>query len=290
MLKRLALGTVQFGLSYGVANQGGQVGREEAAAILEHARAAGVDTLDTAVAYGDSEQRLGEIGIEQWQVISKLPAIPDSCVDIADWVHQSVLDSMKRLRIPKLHGLLLHRPQQLLGPQGDALYRALVELKAEGKVDGIGVSIYGPEELDALLPRYPLDVVQAPFNILDRRMATSGWLAKLRRSGTEVHVRSAFLQGLLLMDQTSRPKYFRRWQDFWELWDRWLAAQELSPLRACIGFALSQPEVSRVVVGVDSLRQLKEILAVAEALAIMPPDTLMSDDGDLINPSRWSVH
>ena len=290
MIDRLVLGTVQFGLPYGVANQGGQVGRDEAAAILQHARAAGVHVLDTAIAYGDSEQRLGKIGIEAWQVISKLPAIPDDCTDVSGWVRQAVLASLQRLRIPKLHGLLLHRPQQLLGPQGDALYRALVELKAEGKVDGIGVSIYGPEELDALLPRYPLDVVQAPFNILDRRLATSGWLARLNRAGAEVHVRSVFLQGLLLMGRESRPKYFGRWDTLWNQWHQWLDARQLSPLQACLGFVLSESGIDRVVVGVDSRRHLQEILALMRAPPVSAPATLVSDDLDLINPSRWSLN
>lgn len=290
MHNRLVLGTVQFGLPYGVANQGGRVSKEEAAVILRHARAVGVDTLDTAIAYGDSEQRLGEIGIGQWQVISKLPAIPDTCSDVDGWVRESVLGSLNRLGVPRLRGLLLHRPPQLLGSQGDALYCALVRLKEEGKVGKIGVSIYGPDELDALWPRYQLDLVQAPCNILDRRLITSGWLARMRQAGTEVHVRSIFLQGLLLMDRQRRPKYFSRWQNLWDQWDHWLDAQQLSPLQACMGFALSNSAIDRIVVGVDSLRHLNEVLAQLEAPAARAPDILASEDLDLINPSHWNAN
>src|ERR1700694_363089 len=138
MSSRFGLGTVQFGLRYGIANQVGQVSRDGVAAILHQARAAGVDTLDTAIAYGESEQRLGEIGVGQFQVISKLPAMPENHTDVAAWVQESVLGSLKRLKIPKLHGLLLHRSQQLLDTQGDALYRALVTLRDQGKVEKIG--------------------------------------------------------------------------------------------------------------------------------------------------------
>ncbi len=254
---RIALGTVQFGLPYGVANQDGQVSREEAAAILKHAWSAGVDTLDTAIAYGDSEQGLGEIGVDQWQVISKLPAIHESCTDVAGWVQESLAGSLKRLRIPRLHGFLLHRSQQLLGPQGDALYRALISLKNQGKVEKIGVSIYGPDELEALWPHFQIDLVQAPFNIIDRRLATSGWLTRLHQAGIEIHVRSVFLQGLLLMGAQSRPTYFNRWQPLWDQWHHWLDEQALHPLHTCLGFTLSHPEIDRVVVGVDSLRHLK---------------------------------
>ncbi len=286
----LALGTVQFGLLYGVANRTGQVSRDEAKAILSYAWAMGLDTLDTAVAYGDSEERLGEIGVGQWQIISKLPAIPESCEDVGGWVQDSVLGSLARLRLPKLRALLLHRPQQLLGPEGNALYRALVTLKNQGKVEKIGVSIYGPDELDALWPRFQFDLVQAPFNIIDRRLALSGWLNRLHEAGTEVHIRSVFLQGLLLMKAANRPVTFSRWQPLWSQWDRWLDDQALTPLQACLGFALSQSGIGRVVVGVDSLKQLQEILASVKNSALTPPKSLMSEDLDLINPSRWTAH
>src|SRR5262245_8105630 len=126
MSRRLALGTVQFGLRYGIANEIGQVGRDQAAAILAHAHAAEVDTLDTAIGYGQSEQRLGEIGVAGWRVVSKLPSIPESCADVSRWVHESLDGSLSRLGIPKLYGLLLHRPQELLGRNGPALHRALL--------------------------------------------------------------------------------------------------------------------------------------------------------------------
>lgn len=289
MNNRLALGTAQFGLPYGVANLVGQVSRSETATILDHAWTEGIDTLDTAIVYGESEQRLGESGVRQWRVVSKLPAIPEACADVAAWVEELTLGSLGRLKISRLHGLLLHRAQQLTGPQGDTLYRALVSLKDEGKVDKIGISIYGPDELETIWPYFQLDLLQAPFNIVDRRLATSGWLTRLHRAGTEIHTRSVFLQGLLLMQDSNRPVTFNRWQPLWKQWDRWLADQTLTPLQGCLGFALSHPEIDRVIVGVDSVKQLKEILAGLNVSTVEPPPGLMSEDLDLINPSHWNA-
>ena len=287
MNRRLILGTVQFGLLYGIANQVGRVSRDEVTEIFGHAWAAGVDTLDTAIGYGDSEAILGGIGVDQWQVITKLPEIPVTCVDVASWVQDSVADSLDRLRVPRLRGLLLHRPQQLLGHHGDELYRALVVVRDQGKVEKLGVSVYGADELDVIWPSYQFDLVQAPFNILDRRLVSSGWLNRLHQDGTEVHVRSVFLQGLLLMDAVNRPVKFNLWQSLWDDWHRWLTDHALTPLQACLSFATSQPEINRVVVGVDSFEQLQEILACAENPGTVPPESLMSDDLDLINPSHW---
>lgn len=289
-LDRIALGTVQFGLPYGIANEAGQVSYDETAAILRHGRAAGLDTLDTASTYGESEQRLGEIGVAQWRVISKLPVIPESRPDVAAWVRESVTSALDRLRIPRLYGLLLHRSGQLLGPQGGELYRALTALKNQGTVEKIGISIYSPDELDAVWPGFALDLVQAPFNVIDRRIVTSGWLARLHACGTEVHVRSVFLQGLLLMDARKRPVAFDRWRPLWEEWSRWVDGQKLTPSQACLSVASSHAEIGRIVVGVDSLNHLRDILGGIDASVAVPPATLMSEDLDLINPSRWNAH
>lgn len=289
MVERLALGTVQFGLEYGVANRSGQVSPDDAATILDRALEMGIDTLDTAIAYGVSEETLGRIGVQRWNVVTKLPAVPESSDDLAGWVEDAVTGSLRRLRISKLHGLLLHDPRQLAGTIGDPLFEALGHLKEQRLVEKIGVSIYHPADLDALCGRYSLDLVQAPLNVLDRRLVTSGWLARLHGAGTEVHVRSVFLQGLLLMPNRRRPPGFGRWQPLWDRWDNWLSYSNLTPLRASLGFALSEPAVDRVVVGVDNVAQLEEIFAAVGAAVPAPPTELMTDDLDLIDPSRWKT-
>jgi len=284
---KLALGTVQFGLDYGVANARGQISQDGAKAILHHAKAHGIGTLDTAINYGNSEQRLGEIGVTGWQVISKLPAIPNQCPDVEAWVRDQVQASLDRLRITSLRGLLLHRPEQLLGKYGEKIYQALLALKRQGLVEKIGISIYNPAELDALAQCFQLDIVQAPFNILDRRLITSGWLDRLARMNIELHARSVFLQGLLLMPNAKRPDEFNRWQRIWQIWEQWLAETGLTPLQACLRHALAQTGIARVIVGVDSLVQLQEILLAAEGPTTELPEALQSNDIDLINPARW---
>ena len=130
--------------------------------------------------------------------------------------------------------------------------------------------------------------MQAPFNVLDQRLEKSGWLTRLHNSGIEVHTRSAFLQGLLLMDINKRPVKFNRWQSHWQVWHQWLDIQKLSPLQACLGFVLSHSEINRIVVGVDSLKHLNEIIDSVVEPSIELPEKFISDDLDLINPSRWS--
>jgi aryl-alcohol dehydrogenase-like predicted oxidoreductase len=287
--QRLALGTVQFGMRYGVANRGGQVAAADARLILARARASGMDTLDTAAAYGASEATLGGIGVTDWIIVSKIPAVPADCADVRAWVRASVTATLERLRVPRLGGLLLHSPMQLRGPNGRAIHAALRQLREEGLAARIGISVYGPEELDALIGSFDIDLVQAPFNILDRRLATTGWLGKLRAAGIEVHVRSLFLQGLLLMKAAQRPQEFARWQGLWKLWDHWLTSSGVTAVQACVAFAATHPQVHRAVVGVDSLQQLEEILSALTVADIELPRELACEERDLIDPSRWRL-
>jgi aryl-alcohol dehydrogenase-like predicted oxidoreductase len=285
MSSRLALGTVQFGLTYGVANQIGQVSRADAAAILAAACAGGLDMLDTAIAYGDSEACLGVLGVNHWRVISKLPTLPHDCPDIEGWVKMQLDGSLHRLGVDRLYGLLLHNPLQLLGSAGRELARALVKTRENGQVERIGVSIYSPDDLVATYKVLPIDLVQAPLNLVDRRLVDSGWLSRLADDGVEVHTRSSFLQGLLLMSNV--PPCFSPWQALWTRWREWLSSHPGQATAACLAYPLSHPEVVRVVVGVDSLAQLTELLAAENTPVVDDLPDLRSYDELLINPSKW---
>lgn len=290
-MSKLALGTVQFGLPYGIANKKGQVGLEEASKILERAFAAGIDTLDTAIAYGDSEKVLGKIGVDQWKIVSKLPAVPDNFSntrEVTIWVQEQLSESLRRLRVKSLYGILLHNPKDLVGPWGEAIFKALLDLRAQNKFQKIGVSVYSPEELNPLFLKYSFDLVQAPFNVFDRRLQTSGWLQKLYGMQVEVHARSIFLQGLLLMSPDERPEKFRPWTDLFLRWHAWLNDMQITPLQASLSYILLQPEISKVLVGIDSYIQFQELLTVLDTPSYFaPPDAISTDCADLIHPSRW---
>lgn len=288
-MNRLALGTVQFGLPYGVANQTGQVDEATAITMLDLAATAGINTLDTAIAYGSSETTLGRIGVQSLNIITKLPPTKEGEKLEKVWVRGNLQKSLLRLQVSQVHGLLLHRSELLLEPAGLILYEALQELKDEGLVKKIGISAYSPDEVTKVTKHYKLDLIQIPFNLLDQRLLQSGCLDKLKREGIEVHVRSAFLQGLLLMKKQHRPEKFSKWSAIWTQWHDWLDSNEASALRACLSYPLAFPEIDRIVVGVDSVLQLQEIIEAANhpiPLADLP--NLVCHDEALINPSHWS--
>lgn len=286
--RRVALGTVQFGLPYGIANREGQISRSVAKTMLQLAAAKGIDTLDTAISYGDSETCLGEVGTQEFKLVTKLPAIPDTCSDITGWINDQVSASLCRLKVNSLYGFLLHRPDQLLGVDGKVIFRALQELKNEGLVQKIGISIYSPSELEKLIPLYKFDLLQAPFNLIDHRLFTSGWLQRLKQEGVEIHTRSAFLQGLLLIPRSEIPNKFERWAEVWNNWHAWLAIQPISAVQACLAYPLSFQEIDRVVIGADSKEQLQQIIDSAVTQESYGFPDLHCENENLINPANWS--
>ena len=285
---KIALGTVQFGLDYGIANNQGKVSANIAKNILMHAQLAGIDTLDTASVYGNSEEQLGEIGVKDWRIITKLSNVPNLCDDISLWVRGQVFKSIQRLKVRSIAGLLLHDTGQLTGLHGQQIWSALKTLKDEGVIEKIGFSIYHPNELEILWGSYRPDIVQAPYNIFDRRLEQSGWLQIMSDSRVEIHIRSVFLQGLLLMDKDSRPIKFNRWSYSFGLLEKWIKENNTTALQACLSLPLNDDRINRIVIGVDNTQQLKNILFGNGINTPVPPLSLSLDDVDLINPSQWN--
>ena len=286
---KVALGSVQFGLAYGAFNSAGQVPLAEVREILDLAQAEGVKVLDTAHAYGNSEAVLGELDAGAcFSIVTKVPALTAS--DPATQVRQQFLQSLERLRADKVHGLLLHRAADLLGEQGPAVWRVLEELRDRGQVDRIGFSAYSPEDARALLQRYPVQLIQLPLNLFDRRHLDSGLLDLCSSRDIEVHVRSVFLQGFALGDPLLLKGHLSAWRDLLVRFRARCADLGLTPLQAALRYALSLPQVDQVVVGVNGRAQLAEILQAAQGAALHPEALIDLACGDLnlIDPSRWA--
>ena len=287
-MSKIALGTAQFGLPYGISNVNGQVERAEINQIFKQARTAGITMLDTAIAYGNSEENIGATDSEGFEVVTKLPPLTGAETSVSQWVRSQIENSLIKLKRSSVYGLLLHNPADLLGVYGDELYASLALLNEEGLVEKIGISIYTPTELDSLIPTYMPDIVQAPLNVFDRLLETSGWLSRLSKMNVEVHVRSVFLQGLLIQKPNERPANFEKWNQEFVNFDSWIESRHVSPLTACLGHVLSYPEISKVLVGVTSSNELAEIIAATTGESQRGPDNLRSSDLELIQPINWN--
>jgi aryl-alcohol dehydrogenase-like predicted oxidoreductase len=284
-ISKIAVGTVQFGLNYGVANFEGKTSGAEAEKILRYARFRGSEVLDTAIHYGGAESLLGAIGVSDWKILSKLPSIglkDYSCHSI----EKAVYESVERLGVDHLYGLHLSKADDLLGPEGPLIFNQLCKLKNEKVIQKIGVSFYSSGELNKVLSIYDLDVCQIPVNIFDRRFLDND-LELLKSRNIEIHARSIFLQGLLLMSGEIRPAKFQQWNSIWARWDKFLKNHEITALQACLSFIYSIEAIDKIVIGFDSLNHLKQIEVCKITNIVGLINDLSCDDEFLLNPSLW---
>jgi aryl-alcohol dehydrogenase-like predicted oxidoreductase len=291
-MSKLILGSAQFGMNYGVSNKIGKIDNQEIKKIFQFSQENSIDTVDTAMSYGNSEELIG-IYNNNLKVISKLPPIPKKCNDIKMWFNLEIKHSLERLKLKKLHGILLHKPDDLLGENGLKLSELLNSLKRNGTVSKIGISIYNLSIIDKYLDLIKIDIIQCPFNIIDQRLINSDIGAKIHGQGIEIHARSIFLQGLLLMPSKERPEYFQKWSLLWSKYDKFLNFHNISSIQACIDFILSNELIDKFVVGIDSLQHLNEVVGLTKQSPLKNNykfNGLSSSDPNLINPSLWSIN
>jgi aryl-alcohol dehydrogenase-like predicted oxidoreductase len=290
---KLGLGTVQFGTDYGISNHSGQTAPSEVAGILDFALAQGISYLDTAPAYGNSESVLGQFLTPEHnlRIVTKTDRISKSRVNDQDveLVLSTFRKSIQNLNQDSVYGLLVHHPGDLLADGGDKLFSALESLKAEGLVQKIGVSVYNQSEIEQLLDRYIIDLIQVPLNVFDRRLLKDGYLQSIKtKNSLEIHVRSVFLQGLLLMNEVDLPAYFVDLIPHLSSYRRANEERGISHLQAAIGFVNQIEAVDTLLVGVNNLDQLKEIVCALDPdldLSYLATHSVESEY--LINPFLW---
>lgn len=283
----LALGTVQFGLAYGVAGRSEAVPEAEVRDILTKAWDAGIRVLDTAAVYGDIESRLrGLTAGLGFHVVSKLPPLPAALApeQVADWAQAALAQAGQRLG-DLLRCVLFHRADDLLEAQGDSLWSTCTDFSKQRDVT-LGVSCYDPATLDAVAQRFPVAVAQLPGNALDQRIA----VPRAQAAGAvSIHLRSCFLQGLLLMPFDAAVARVPAARAPLERWHRWCAEHQLAPLRGALSIVKGLPGVSHCVVGVDSASQLDDIASHWDAARPIAAPQLQEHDLQVIDPRQWKA-
>lgn len=258
---KMALGTVQFGMDYGITNSAGIIPKGEVKQILEFANKNGINMLDTAPSYGDSELVLGENNLNNYRIVTKTPHLKNQKITKSDviYVEKILYESLKKLKINRSYGLIIHKTEELYKPGFELLYSKLNELKKQGLVEKIGISIYEQAEIDYFLGRYKFDLIQLPMNVFDQRLVKSKILSELKKEETEIHARSVFLQGVLLTNPNDLDARFREVQNMFTNYYEELQAKGLSLLEGALLFISSIPEIDYMVMGVNNLKQLQQI-------------------------------
>ncbi|MDB5431293.1 MAG: aldo/keto reductase [Caulobacter sp.] len=284
-LSKLGLSAAQFGLD-GLGVPRGRPPVAEAREILSIAARANLPMLDTASVYGRSEQLLGEA------LPRPLPfklVIPTARADRgADFVESEARASLTRMGVESAYAIVVPMVSDLFGPHGDAVWTRLNRLRDEGLFARVGVSVHASDDPVGVARRLKPDLVQAPASLLDQRLLVDGTLSRLAGQGIEVCLRSIFLNGLLFLPPDRVPAQLKGAAGRLSRVRRMIAEGRSDPLQAALGFALSRPEASSVLVGVTSAAELSAVIAAAGS---PPPDLdwddMAIDDPVALDPSRW---
>ena len=286
-MNKFSLGTANFGKIYGKGVGNVKVPPNEIKKILRYLKINKLNFLDTALIY-KNEKILKKENLKNWKITTKLPKIiTKKNSNIKKIVTNYIESFLKKIKSKNFYGLLLHDTSDLFNSQSDTLYKILISLKKKKIIKKIGVSVYDPKELDILLKKYKIDIVQLPLNVLDRRFAKLGYLKKLKSLGIEIHARSIFLQGLLILKEEEMPLRFKKWKKTWNEWNVWIKKNKVSKLEACISYVKSIPEVDKIVVGVNNVIQLREIISVFKKNKKINFKKNFNYTRKLINPRSW---
>lgn len=274
---KLILGTVQFGLQYGV-NSAGRPSEDAVKSILAEAAKGGVTILDTSSAYGNSEEILGECVTleEEFKIVSKYPKGEMSVTEMFN-------GSLNRLKVNKLYGYLLHHFE--VYKNNPKVWDEFIALKESGKVQKIGFSLYSPEELEFILDKKsPFDIIQVPFNIFDKKFLPL--MKELHEKGVEIHVRSTFLQGLFFKNRETLPEKLKPMKKYLLQLDDYSKVTGLSISEIALNYNLQNPYIDGVLIGVDNVSQLQmNLSSVKETLIDIEIDV---KEKELLNPANWN--
>lgn len=289
--KKLGLGTVQWGLPYGVSNKKGQTSEKEVGLILNEARHYGINLLDTASLYGTAEAVLGKNNLDDFRIITKTPSFNkiSSSEKKNDALFNTFQRSLKDLSVNKVYGLLIHHANDILTNNGNQLIDAMRTLQSNGQIEKLGISIYDEQQLDAVLEKFKPDIVQLPLNILDQRLLISGHISNLKSLGVEIHVRSVFLQGLLLTPIEQLHDYFNPIRDHLIKYHQAACEQGFSLTQAALSYVRDIAEIDRVLIGIENLEQLQKCVQGFSTNKTFDTSGLVCGNSDFINPSSWKL-
>ncbi len=280
----LALGTAQMGMDYGVAGRGAPMPIKEIERTLSLASEIGVEVLDTAPAYGSAEFTLSRfLNKLSFRVVSKIPSIPMGLTqDESRKFIKEKIDSTVGFLGDNVSTILFHNHKSLLGENGHFLWEFTSNYLSQRGIK-IGVSCYSPSETEAVLEEFPIEVVQLPANILDKRLSKP-----FDNNALKVHIRSVFLQGLLLMPLSEVERKMPWALPHMETFHSWCKEHDLSAMEAALSYIKTLDFAEYFFIGVDSYQQLNTVINAwqnnTSKINFFPDGC---DDVSVIDPRCW---
>jgi|688.fasta_scaffold343678_2 aryl-alcohol dehydrogenase-like predicted oxidoreductase len=283
---KIVIGTAQFGTHYGISSKS-IVNNKKVLEIIEVAKKNRINSIETSFNYPDAFKIFKKISLKNFKIINKFPKINPKD-NIYRQYENYTISTLKIFNIKKINYVLLHSSDELFSKNGDMIYNALLNLKKIGLISKIGASVYSLKEMILLKKYYYLDAIQFPANVFDQEIINSSILRDLKKEGVELHARSIFLQGLLLFKNSTYPKYFYKWKNIFSKWQSFLDKNKISPLEGCLTFIKKQKLIDKIIIGVESSKQLSEIIQILKKnIKVSNFKVTCVNDKKLTKPIFW---
>ena len=304
-ISKIALGTAQLGMKYGIANIKGKPDFKASINLLNFSWMNGITTFDTAPTYGNSEEIIGSFisskiknKTEDLVVISKLPKIKInlklSFENLYSYVKNQINHSLKALNIKKIPIYLLHDIKDIFLKDG-LIIECLTQMKNEGLIDKFGISGYNPEDVETSLKFKEIDVIQIPINIFDHRLIKTGLLRKLKKKGYIVFARSIYLQGFFFIPPKKVPKNLEMAKKYLNQLNNLSEEFKISIAKLAFLFVRDLPEITSLIIGAENIQQITQNIKLLK-------DNSLSEDiyrriieefndipESIINPTLWKI-
>lgn len=294
---KLCLGTVQFGMDYGIQGQK-RPSETLVDEMLAYAFNHGINCLDTASLYGNAEEVIGNFikkyrkKFDKIQMISKMPSHSLEVVSDKVWSDTMLYHaehSITTLGIDKLYAYLFHHAGYIFEEKA---VEALASVTTKGLAEKIGVSVYSPEEAMKALEYQEIKVIQIPYNVFDQRLDQCGFFQKAKKAGVEIYARSTLLQGMVMMNPDMLPKKMSFAADYLRRFLNICSEYNIPPLQAAVGYVSASPYIDYMVFGADNKKQLAEYISIWD---LGMPEEMVYDlksafetvEEKLVNPVFW---
>ena len=278
---KVILGVTQFGLDYGLLNQYNSNKKKKLKQILKFSKKKQIDSLYTSKYYGNANKFLATENLNYFKIYLKFKS-----QDLLKKFFSKELEKIKRKLKKKDLVLILDGFENLKNRERLKIYNILLDLKKNKKINRFGYSIYSFKNLKKICHKFKPNILQCPYNVIDRRLEEKKLLQFLKINKIEVHVRSIFLQGLLILHYSKHPRKFLNWKKIFKKFDDQIQHYKISNLDWCLNFIEKNKYINKILLGVDNIDQLREICSFKNNGKIKFPKMYVKDE-KLINPSKW---
>lgn len=284
---KLCFGTANFVKNYGI-NKSEGYNQKKVKIILNLLKQNKIKYIDTAINYKNVERKIGKFNLNFFEIYTKIPEIPKKIKNIDLWIHNQITLSLKKTNKFFFEGVFLHNPEDLLKNKNKQIFNTLETLKKQKKIKKIGVSVYDLKTLKRIIKEFKIDIIQIPYNLFDRGQKKKELLNILKKNKIEIHARSIFLQGVLLMDSNKLPQRLKKWKNKFIQLENWCMKNKVSKIQACLNAVLENKIFNKVLISVENEKQLFQLLnAINKRNKKNYPKNLQTNEKKLIDPRLW---